>query len=287
MNDLLLAIGQYLRTHEELVRVDELHANLAGHNQLDVDYALHVLRQADLIRSTFQGDFVQITPDGRAAVDDNAVLALALGPEYIVESSSAATVHIIVRGENQEESGGSGFFCGDYPGWIVTAAHVIRGREILRIEDQNGTVISDGPRETLIARNGVDIGAARCPSPQNTTPLQIEWNQQFIRPMGTLVVLGYPPYPYHHPALHHATAELHSRPKRLGSDLVSLIIASVTRPGFSGGPVLNERGRVIGIVEQENTLEREHQQPITYFSAIPAEYSRFITFPQEIAIDAH
>jgi hypothetical protein len=281
VNDLLMAIGQYLRTHEQLVRVDELHANLGGHDQLDIDYALHLLRQADLIRSTFQGDRVQITPDGRAAVDDNAVLALALGPDYIFESCSAGTVHIIVRGENREESGGSGFFCGDYPGWIVTAAHVISGREILRIEDQNGAVISDAPRETLIARNEVDIGAVRCPSPQNATALRIEWNQQFIRTMGALVVLGYPPYPGHHPALHHATAELHSKPKRLGSDLVSLIIASVTRPGFSGGPVLNERGRVIGIVEQENTLERENQHPIAYFSAIPAEYSRYVAFPNE------
>lgn len=281
VNDVLVAIGLYLRAHQQLVRVHDLYASLAGHSQIDVDQALHLLRQVGLIRSTLQGDSVQITPEGVAAVDDNAVLALVRGPEYIVESCSPATVHIIVRGENREESSGSGFFSGDYPGWIITAAHVLQGKEILRIEDHNGTVISAGEHETLIAGGGVDIGVARCPCPQNTTPLRIEWNSQFIRHMGTLVVLGYPPYPNHHPALHHARAELHSRPKRLGSELVSLIIASVTRPGFSGGPVLNERGRVIGVVEQENTLEREHQHPMAYFSAIPAEYSRFIAFPSE------
>lgn len=279
MNEILLAIVRHLRVQDQLVRVAELHAAIQA-QAIDVDEALQRLRDARLIRATFQGDAVVLTPDGRAAAEDDCVLALTLGMPYIVEYFSPATVHIIVRGQNQDEASGSGFFSADYAGWIVTAGHVLRNGQILRIEDHNSAIISEGPFDIIVAGE-TDLGAIRCACPATTTPIHIEWSRDHVRRVQDLVILGYPPFPNHNPALHHARAELHSVPKRLGTNLDSLIISSVTRPGFSGGPVLNQRGRVIGIVEQENIGEGANQQPISYFSATPAEYSRMINIPDD------
>ena len=66
----------------------------------------------------------------------------------------------------------------------------------------------------------------------------------------------------------------------------SLIISSVTRPGFSGGPVISGRGRVIGITEEENIGENENRHPIAFFSAVPAWYSRMVAEAQHLAANA-
>jgi len=94
--------------------------------------------------------------------------------------------------------------------------------------------------------------------------------------MQPLIILGYPEYPLHQPALHHSRAELHAVSGKFGTPYRSMIISSVTRPGFSGGPVISERGRVIGIIEEENIGENENRHPLAFFSAVPAWYSRIV-----------
>ena len=112
-------------------------------------------------------------------------------------------------------------------------------------------------------------------------PIRIEWRRDVLRPPQNLLVFGYPPYPNHEPALHHSRAELHAIPKRIGRDKESLVISSVTRPGFSGGPVLSDRGMVIGVVEQENVGQVEGANPLIYISATPARYCSELNFPAD------
>lgn len=107
-------------------------------------------------------------------------------------------------------------------------------------------------------------------------PLAIEWREDMIRPMQQLIIMGYPEYPLHHPALHRSRAELHATTAKFGVPFSSFIISSVTRPGFSGGPVISERGRVIAIVEEENIGENENRHPNAFFSAVPARYCRVV-----------
>jgi hypothetical protein len=95
---------------------------------------------------------------------------------------------------------------------------------------------------------------------------------------------GYPEFPLHLPALHYSRAELHAIIAKFGTPYRSYIISSVTRPGFSGGPVLSERGKVTGIVEEENIGQNENRHPNAFFSAVPAHYSRVIASGEEPAL---
>lgn len=175
-------LSRILRTLDRMARVEQLYAELPGRDHGDFGEALGLLEQRHLIRTTFERDSLQLTPEGRAAVDDGCVLELVLGPEYISEHCSPATVHVVVQGTQQREIGGTGFFSADYPGWIVTAAHIIQNRDILRIEDQNFGWISEGPFQVLLGPDRLDLGLISCAVPEGIAPLHIEWvRRQFVR----------------------------------------------------------------------------------------------------------
>lgn len=285
MNDLILALGEYLRKLDGLVRLDALYAAFPNAQAVEIGEALGLLEQHHLIRSTFQRESLQLTPRGLSAVDDGSVLNLVLGAEYTDTRSGPATVHIIVRGAQRDESGGTGFFSADYPGWIITAAHVVRDREVLRVEDRDSVILSRGPFETRFGPEQLDIAFLSCAPGNDVVPLAIEWRNEMIRPMQQLIILGYPEYPLHLPALHHSRAELHAITAKFGTPYRSYIISSVTRPGFSGGPVISERGKVIAIVEEENIAQNENQHPNAFFSAVPVSYSRMVADAEEGRVD--
>ena len=132
--------------------------------------------------------------------------------------------------------------------------------------------------ERVLGPNDLDLALIRCDPAPDVIPIRIEWRPELIRPPQNLLILGYPPFPNRLPALHHSHAELHAVTQHLGNDRDSLIISSVTPPGFSGGPVLSDRGLAIGVVEQQNIIHLAHA-PLAYFSAVPARYCRELPIP--------
>ena len=199
---------------------------------------------------------------------------LILGERYIAERFGPAVVHVIVQTANHDETGGSGFFCSDYPGYIATGAHVVRDRQILRIVNHAREVLAQGPLPVVVGPNNLDIALIRCQQPTDLIPIRIEWRQEMLRPLEELLIFGYPPYPNRLPALHHSRAELHAITQDFRNERDSLIISSVTRPGSSGGPVLTARGFATGIVDQENMGEHLDERPISFFTATPSRYFR-------------
>jgi hypothetical protein len=101
-----------------------------------------------------------------------------------------------------------------------------------------------------------------------------------IRPMESLLVLGYPAYPLLHPNLAHITAELSQVGRNFTTERDALVLSSATLPGSSGGPVLSRRGRAIGVVEQENMSEREGEPLSHSFTATPAWYLTELREPE-------
>ena len=211
-------------------------------------------------------------PPYRTSPDIDTPVALAL------RFNGPATVHIIVTGINGENAG-SGFFCTSYPNWIVTAAHVVAAREILRINNLRGEVIALPPFEVVTPVNELDLALIRCGCPVGVRPIRIEWRRNAVVPMEPLIVLGYPSLPNLLPGLDHIGAEVRQIARDFRDERDFLVISSVTLPGSSGGPVLTRRGRAVGIVEQDNIREQVGQNTIHAFTATPALYLQELREP--------
>jgi S1-C subfamily serine protease len=68
------------------------------------------------------------------------------------------------------------------------------------------------------------------------------------------------------------SAELRQVARDFRDDRDRLVLSSATLPGSSGGPVLNRRGRAVGVVERENVREQLGQITIRAYTATPTRY---------------
>lgn len=285
MPNIIRKISRFLYDQplRQLVRLAQIYAALPGLEEGEIGDALHRMRDQRLIESTFPNDAVRLSQAGRDAWNDGSIVDQTMGMQYVGTRYGPATVHIIVRSVNGEH-GGSGFLSADYPGWIVTAAHVLHEREIVRILNRQGHILAEPPLETQL-QAGPDLALIKCDCPDGINPIRIERRQDAIQPMDIPLVLGYPAYPNLLPDLDHITAELRQVTRDFRGERESLVISSVTLPGSSGGPVLSRRGGAIGVVEQENIAERLEAAPIHAFTATPARYLADLRRPSAIAED--
>lgn len=267
--DSLIAISSifYAPDARLSIAVEEIYPLVPGFEMADVDETLRSLAEKGLIRLSLDGRTAFSTLSGKKANDEGSVPSLVLGTRYVSNTFGPAVVHIVVTGPNGE-SGATGFFSSDFENSIITAAHVLRERTLVRIEDSERNTIHEGPFAAPTMSEEVDIAVINCPTPENVKPLQIEWRPEEIEPLDAVLVLGYPPIANHQTALFHAVAHIHSIPTDYRGKS-KLVVSSITQPGCSGGPLISERGFVVGIIEQENILVVE-RQTYSFFTATPA-----------------
>jgi hypothetical protein len=251
--------------------VQEIYDRL-GEDSPSIDLALKKMERSELILLDLRGPRISLLGTGRATFAENAIAEVVLGRDYIAKRYRSAIVHIIVKGQGGDESGGTGFFTAYPSNSIATAAHVVNGRRIIRVIGSENNEIPYIPSEVNMGKADLDIALMKCPTPPDCEPIRIEWKPRRASPLADLIVFGYPKIAGIHPGLHHSTAQLHQigtkYPSEPGRD--SLVI-SATQPGCSGGPVMDARGFAIGIVEQENILQLEAGAN-SYFCATPAHY---------------
>ncbi len=160
-------------------------------------------------------------------------IAVALQPEAIYQKANSAVVFIVVPQNRKQVTYGSGIIISS-KGWIVTANHVVENRKnvIIKVSKYNyqGTVVARDPSSDLAL---------------------IKLQAQMLLP--TLTLQSIPPrigqkiFVIGNPL----TLE-----KSFSDGLVSRLTDSgwiqytaPTNPGNSGGPLLNEDGDVLGLVQ--------------------------------------
>jgi hypothetical protein len=213
-----------------------------------IERAVGKLRSSDLLAVSFLDGVLRQTGPGLNAYAKGTYLALSLRREYIVPFSSPAIVHITVEGKIKPETGATGFYCAEVGNRLITAAHNIIGRKVLRVQDPEGKVIQASPIDVFPVVRGLDLAVVDTVAPAGVRSLKIEWDKEEIVELGAVYVAGFPKIPQQ------ARAPRTWRSGELTSISMdyerrtSYLITNVTSEGFSGSPAINQRGLVIGVV---------------------------------------
>lgn len=155
------------------------------------------------------------------------------------------------------ESIGSGSFISKNE--IVTCLHVIDelNTENLLIEDesQKSYTIKQIKRPS---NDNIDLAIIETKEHFDFFPYEIEETTSLVE---RVIIFGYPPIPLTtKPFLIANLGEISAEVDNYLDGTDCLILSSITRPGNSGGPVLNEYGKLIGIMSQN----RQHKITLTW-----------------------
>ncbi len=162
-------------------------------------------------------------------------------PEVRAAADSVAKIVSLACGHS---GSGSGWVAAD--GLVVTNAHVVRGSDEIRVQMEGRGRLHDAESIWYDARN--DIAILRAKGVRGAAPLPIVPKPRQGTPAAVLGFPGGGPYTVE-PARLGATAKVSGR--RVGGEIVRREVTSLragVRPGTSGGPVVDGRGRVVTVI---------------------------------------
>jgi S1-C subfamily serine protease len=243
-----------------------------------IDTALQQLASKDLVALNNRGTVV-LSGYGKETYELQCIPEVCLGPQFLRWKYGDAVLRLVVRDPHTgDQAAATGFVISEPPNCVVTAKHVIVGKEVLTIEDRNGNRLVEPPIRPVLGPDDLDLAFIDLTRRLPVEPLRIDWDENGAQPQSLVLVLGYPYIPFHAPGLLGATGEINGRSRQLRGAKEkprgSLTISRVTIPGYSGGPVIGFRGLVVGIVRSEDRVEREGAPPEVLISATPSHYLR-------------
>lgn len=167
---------------------------------------------------------------------------------------------------------GTGFFVS--PRSIVTARHVLEGLEKYTITDRNNREIQV---ESVHFPESEDIDLAlitlktEC---KDIAPIRIARD---CDPLDEVVVFGYPPVPLADDAYLLVNRGEISAVVKLRTGIQAVLITCLLKGGYSGGPVLNRRGQVVGVVsknlfEKVSPEEQSINEALGFAAAVPFDW---------------
>lgn len=231
--------------------------------------------------------------------------------EHHIESAGAIA-YVSVFDENTEEHGiGTAFHVGN--GLFITAKHVVEGKSIVEVattkraiekyenriyrnktadftNPQRLTVI-DGPKfsgnydSVDVAVFRVELNGVSLPrlTFDSATSHYIDDTSYLL---DNVLVIGYPPIPFSKMPIQVASlGEVNAVIDVWHSEYPHFIISSLARGGYSGGPVISESGKVIGIVTESlvhnNNLTESGFMSILCAEAVILEVQKHYSFDTE------
>ncbi|WP_339514411.1 S1 family peptidase [Pseudomonas sp. RL_15y_Pfl2_60] len=183
--------------------------------------------------------------------------------------ASGAIAHVIVETKDGDESIGTAFHIGD--GYFVTAKHVLEGNRLQEISitqplstntDYHNNHLFDEIRprslkvvgDPILADGDVDVAIIRVDEAANIPAIKLSstddiYLSEDITLLSPVVCVGYPPIPLTtHPFQVAVEGKINALVHVRGSKYLTYVISATSRGGFSGGPLIDESGLVIGVV---------------------------------------
>lgn len=202
----------------------------------------------------------------RAAPAPEASASAATGPMTPAEIAASATPSVVsIR---STDSLGSGFVVRE-DGWIATNFHVIADADELTVTESNGRT---SPVAQLIAIDPTHDLALLKIERTGLKPLVLA-ESEAVRSGDAVVAIG-------HPLGFEDTVSngLVSAIRHVSEELTVLQISAPIAPGSSGGPLIDDRGRVIGVA----TAIFRGGQNLGF--GVPSEYlTSLVAHPEPIA----
>ncbi|MBN2572105.1 MAG: trypsin-like peptidase domain-containing protein [Ignavibacteriales bacterium] len=225
-----------------------------------INRTLKKLEQYDLIESYTLDDSINtqkkvITLIGEELLLRNRYLEYIHGGQYIIEKWKKSVAKIFVP---NEKGIGTGFLIS--PNRIATAKHVVDDLHNFKIqfeEDPNIYEVAKIIRPKLIT----DLDLAIIELPENVKGIQSFTTGTDRNLLEEVVILGYPPIPMSDDAyLIASKGEVSTIIAKYTNDIQHLIISTFVRGGNSGGPIINRRGDVIGIITENLYNKINHEE---------------------------
>lgn len=219
-------------------------------------------------------------------------LSESLGPEFLIRSFASSTIALVGEDENGDATTGSGILIDDRH--ILTNRHVVTDMRIStqlwtptsppahspesKVEPIEITVTNTTPHEAPDGSdNHLDVALIEVTGLENR--YEAGKGIAFRDPQwsDTAWTFGYPPVPMtREPAVivHRGEVVNPQVQGYFGNDL--MLFSAVARPGNSGGPIVTQDGRIIGIVAEELSTKDTSHAP--FYAGIPThEIARALT----------
>jgi serine protease Do len=193
---------------------------------------------------------------------------IVYGFPYVMDAYSNSTFQIVAHTDGIQGSG-TAFAC--YPNCLLTAAHCLRDKKTIQIIGFKKNDL-DGSRIFLSAQREVDCAMIVLPTPLlEGRQMPLWWEPEILE---EIILIGYPNIPT---LLNVQIAEkanvstiLRGGVSRAVVDIFKtelLLITAPVRGGFSGGPVINSSGAVVGMISRQPFPQTDGQELQRYDAA--------------------
>jgi tetratricopeptide (TPR) repeat protein len=141
---------------------------------------------------------------------------------------------------------------------VLTAGHVVENGRAFTIKTADGQIHRSIEKSIRSTGNKIDLGTVRFQSSKNYTLAKIGTSNS-LEVLSPIYVAGFPESTYvlESGTLNVTRGEVIGNATNGNAQGYSLIYSNITRPGMSGGPVLNEAGELVAIHGQGDREGKE------------------------------
>lgn len=204
---------------------------------------------------------------GEELLGEDSYKEYLFGSAYIVGAWRSSVVKIF----HPSDAGiGTGFVVAD--GLIATARHVIEELDEYAVQLDDGRIVAT--RGVRVPRaEHLDIALVEADLPEDVRPFRLARSYDLL---DDVVIFGFPPVAHSDDAYLVVNKGEVSSVVTLRTGFQAIVVSTILRGGNSGGPVVNRRGQVVGVVSDNlfNDLkpqERSVNEGLAFAAATPVE----------------